>query len=117
MKKILYAEDEYSNRKLLELKLKKNNISCDLATDGHMALDLFNQNHYDLVILDLYMPGLNGDSVAEHIRKTHPNIPIIAITSDDEQIYRLKKIGFNEVLIKPIHKKESIDIIKEYLGM
>ena len=51
-KKVLYAEDEFTNRKLLEIKLKNFGISTDLAQDGLKAIELFKENTYDLVILD-----------------------------------------------------------------
>ena len=90
-KRVLYAEDEFTNRKLLEIKLKNHGISCDLAQDGLKAVELFTQNKYDLVILDQYMPGLNGDQVARKIREINPDIPLIAITSDDGEIQTLNE--------------------------
>ena len=114
-KKVLYAEDEFTNRKLLEIKLKNFGISCDLAQDGLKAVELFKQNKYDLVILDQYMPGLNGDQVARKIREINPDVPLIAITSDDGEIQRLNQAGFNEVFIKPLRGQHYIDAIKSYL--
>ncbi|WP_319478667.1 response regulator [Marispirochaeta aestuarii] len=114
-KRVLYAEDEFTNRKLLEMKLKNHGISCDLAHDGVQALELFQKNSYNLVILDQYMPGMNGDQVARRIRETHPELPLIAITSDDGEIERLNAAGFNEVFIKPLRGQHYIDSIKNYL--
>ncbi len=114
-KKVLYAEDELSNRALMEIKLKHLNIECDLAKNGQEALDLFNMNKYDLVLLDLYMPLLDGDKVAQKIREQDPEIPLIAITSDDDKENDLKAAGFNEVFIKPVHKQEYMEIIESYL--
>ena len=114
-KKVLYAEDEFTNRKLLEIKLKNFGISTDLAQDGLKAIELFKENTYDLVILDQYMPGMNGDQVARKIREMNPNVPLIAITSDDGEIQRLNEAGFNEVFIKPLRGQHYIDAIKSYL--
>lgn len=114
-KRVLYAEDEFTNRKLLEIKLKNHGISCDLAQDGLKALELFQKNEYDLIILDQYMPGLNGDQVARKIREQRPELPLIAITSDDGEIQRLNEAGFNEVFIKPLRGQHYIDSIKNYL--
>ncbi len=114
-KRVLYAEDEFTNRKLLEIKLKNHGISCDLAQDGLKAMELFQKNEYDLVILDQYMPGLNGDQVARKIKEQRPDLPLIAITSDDGEIQRLNEAGFNEVFIKPLRGQHYIDSIKNYL--
>ena len=114
-KRVLYAEDEFTNRKLLEIKLKNYGIACDLAQDGRRAIELFNRNEYDLIILDQYMPEMNGDQVAMRIRESHPDIPLIAITSDDGEIERLNAAGFNEVFIKPLRGQHYIDSIKNYL--
>ena len=114
-KRVLYAEDEFTNRKLLEIKLKNHGIACDLAQDGLKAMELFNSRQYDLVILDQYMPGMNGDQVARKIRESHPHLPLIAITSDDGEIQRLNEAGFNEVFIKPLRGQHYIDSIKNYL--
>ncbi|MBC8412442.1 response regulator [bacterium] len=115
IRKVLYAEDELSNRKIMQIKLKKMDIECDLAENGQAAIDMFKQNSYGLILLDLYMPIMDGDEAARHIRKIDPAIPIIAITSDDDRTNELKKCGFDHVFIKPIHDSKYMDIIKGYL--
>jgi CheY-like chemotaxis protein len=112
---VLYAEDEFTNRKLVEIHLQKSGIKCDLASDGLQALEKVREHQYDLIILDQYMPGLNGDELAERIRELYPQIPLIAITSDDAEIDNLKDAGFLEVFIKPLRGKDYIEVIKQYL--
>jgi len=113
--RVLYAEDEFTNRKLMEIQLRNSGISCDLAVDGIEALTLFKNGRYDLVILDQYMPGMNGDEVARAIREISPSTPLIAITSDDEEIENLRKAGFSEIFIKPLRGKNHIEKIRFYL--
>ena len=112
---VLYAEDEFTNRKLLEIQLGKSGISCDLASDGITAFQKFQENHYQVIILDQYMPGMNGDVLARRIREINNDIPIIAITSDDAEIENLRQAGFCEVFIKPLRNKEYIEVIRKYL--
>lgn len=114
-KRVLYAEDEFTNRKLLEIQLKNNGIECDLAVDGDQAEEMIAKYEYDLIILDQYMPSKNGDELARLIRENNPEVPLIAITSDDGEIDRLKKSGFNEVFIKPIRGTNYMETIKHYL--
>ncbi len=115
MAEILYAEDEFTNRRLIEIHLGKANIHCDLAADGTEAWEMISKNDYRLIILDQYMPGMNGDELARKIRETKPDIPLIAITSDDTEVSMLKAAGFSEVFIKPLRGKEYIDTIIRYL--
>lgn len=115
MKKILYAEDEFTNRKIVEMVCRKLNIICILAEDGLQALELFRKEIPDLVILDQYMPGFNGDIVAEKIRRENDQIPMIAITSDDEAVTLLEKSGFNRVLVKPVKSRDYESLLNTYL--
>lgn len=112
---ILYAEDEFTNRKLLEIQLGKAGLSCDLAADGLQALQKVQDNDYAVVILDQYMPGMNGDDLAREIMKTKPELPLLAITSDDSEAGHLRSSGFREVFIKPLRGTDYIDIIKSYM--
>ncbi|MEM5947046.1 response regulator [Spirochaetia bacterium 38H-sp] len=115
MKKILYAEDEFTSRSILEAYMTKAGAKCCFATDGEAALKLFGENSFDLVILDQYMPIMSGDKVAAIIRESGSDIPILAITSDEGEIEKLKKAGITECFIKPLHKEDYLYIIEKYL--
>lgn len=115
MRKVLYAEDEYANRKLLEMLLEQRGVECDLAEDGVAALEMFYKNDYALVLLDHYMPGLSGGEVARRIREGGSSVPLIAITSDDSQIPALEEVGFDKVFLKPMRGPEYIHTIMSYL--
>lgn len=113
--RVLYAEDEYANRKLLQFQLNREGIECDTAIDGVQALAMFQKGEYSLVILDQYMPGMNGSEVAEKIRLTSPTIPLIAITSDDSQVPVLSRAGFDRIFLKPLRGDDYIAAIISYL--
>lgn len=112
---ILYAEDEFTNRKLLEIQLQRANLSCDLACNGEEAWEMFQKGNYRLIILDRYMPKMNGDELARKIKSVHPEIPLFAITSDDSDVKNLREAGFSEIFIKPLHGREYISLIRKYL--
>ena len=114
-KKVLYAEDELSNRRLLQLKLEKVGIDCDIAEDGVEAIERSKENKYDLIILDHYMPGMDGIEAASKIRELNPHIPLIAITSDDGLKQMLLDAGFDEIIIKPFHGNKIIELVGAYL--
>jgi CheY-like chemotaxis protein len=75
---------------------------------------LYADNEYDVVVLDQYMPELDGEDVAAEIRKFLTDVPLIAITSDDTLRNHLIDKGFNEVIVKPLRGYEAIDLIKTY---
>lgn len=113
--KLLFAEDEFTNRKLMEIKMQKAGIEYDVADNGQVALDMFKKGAYSVVILDQYMPGMNGSRVAKEIRKKNKDIPIIGITSDETQRSHMIAEGFTDVFIKPLRNQDYITTLKQYL--
>lgn len=113
--KILYAEDEPSNRELMHIKLINAGFSCDLAENGALTLKMFKKKNYNLIILDHYLPDMNSIEIYREIKKTNPDIPIICITSDDEMKTELLKSGYNAVFIKPIRGDNIITTINSLL--
>ena len=114
-KKILYAEDEFTNRKIMEIQCRKFGVSCSLAENGRKALERCGKETFDLVVLDQYMPGLNGDEVARELKKLHPDLPLVAITSDDSCIPRLKATGFDSVYVKPLRAEDYKRLLETFL--
>jgi len=92
--------------------LQKWNLSVDEAVNGLEAVELYNNNKYDLLLIDLEMPEMDGNEVVAYVRKIDQEIPIVAFTAavyDDMQADLLKK-GFTEFIPKPfrpedLHKK------------
>jgi len=114
--RILLAEDNRVNIKLATQVLAQLHAQYDVAEDGNKALELLCKNHYDLLLLDLHMPGKDGFEVAQAIRdpKSHvPNkrIPILALTADafEETRQRTLAVGMNDFLPKPFRIVELCD--------
>lgn len=114
-KLVLYAEDEITNRMLMEVKLKKAGIQCNVVESGEEALDLCRAKPFNIVILDYYMSGMNGLETANKIRKHLPDAIFIALTSDDSLKKELRAKGFSEVVVKPAHGNQMLEIIQKYL--
>ncbi len=115
MKRVLFADDEYTTRRIFELQLGRNGIQCDSASDGYEALTLYNEREYGVVILDQYMPGLSGIEVAKRIRQRDPEASLIAVTGDDSQVPVLQQAGFDQIFIKPLRGDDYISTIIGYL--
>ena len=114
-KAILYAEDEYTNRKIMEIQCHRFGVECVLEENGVSALERCRKRRFDMVVLDQYMPGLNGDDVARELRKSFPDLPLVAITSDDGCIPRLKESGFDVVFVKPLRAADYIELLETCL--
>ena len=101
-KRILIAEDERAIAKALELKLKNTGYEVDVATDGKNALDLVSQNKYDLLILDLVMPNVDGFQVLEELKNKGNKVPIIVASnlSQDGDFKKAKELGAKDYFIK-----------------
>lgn len=104
-----------ASRKLLQIKLEQAGIVCDAVENGVLALQMFKKYAYDVVVLDQYMPQMDGEQVAAAIRRTAKEIPLIAITSDDTLKPQLQAAGFNQIIVKPLRGDEAIKIIQMYL--
>lgn len=112
---VLYAEDDFANRKLLELQLRKVGIGCVAVEDGLAAVEELKLRPFPLVILDINMPGLSGTDTLATIRSLNPHQKVIALTSDDSLTSQLLDKGFDAVVIKPVLDDFLIRTVKSCL--
>jgi signal transduction histidine kinase/CheY-like chemotaxis protein len=118
--KILIVEDNAVNQRLIQKLLSKYGYRFDLAENGKIALDKIKNGDFDLVLMDLQMPEMDGITATEAIRrladKSKRNIPIIALTanalSDDKE--RCLAAGMNGFLTKPIRNEELRNTLSEF---
>lgn len=101
-KNILIIEDDPKIRRYLELELVHEGYKVDLAEDGQIGLQLFRENNYSLILLDLMLPQMSGEDVCKVIR-TESNIPIIVLTAKDEIFSKitLLDLGADDYITKP----------------
>lgn len=102
-KRILIVEDNKINQMITHKILAKHGVVCDLADSGEIALEKTKTTKYDLILMDIHMPGISGIKATKEIRKTDLQTPIIALTAValDEDIQFLLNKGFNDVIPKP----------------
>ncbi len=106
--KILLVEDEKHIADALVFNLELQQYKADLAETGEQALELYEDNQYDLIVLDVMLPGIDGFEVARTIRKKDGRIPILmltALSADEDRIAGLET-GVDDYLIKPFVLKE-----------
>lgn len=120
MNKVLIIEDENVTAETVKEALAMEDISADIASDGKSGLEKFNLNNYDLVLLDLKMPGMSGEEVLTEIRKQDPFVDVIVYTnySDFADIKKLTNIGIDGYINKgpKADLKELLDAIKSKLA-
>ncbi|MCR4792798.1 MAG: response regulator transcription factor [Lachnospiraceae bacterium] len=108
--RVLLAEDEKSMSKALTVILTRNNYSVDAVYNGQDALDYITGGDYDLAILDVMMPGLDGFEVLKRIRAKGVQIPVMMLTAKsqvDDKVEGLD-LGANDYLTKPFDGKELL---------
>lgn len=106
--KILYVEDEKYMARAVAQILRKNNYSVDLAYDGESGLDLAATGVYDIVILDIMLPKLDGIGVLREMRKRSALTPVILLTAKSETEDKVKGLdsGADDYLAKPFQTEE-----------
>jgi PAS domain S-box-containing protein len=117
--RILLAEDSADNRLLIEAYLRKTPYSLDYAEDGKVAIDKFVYGKYDLVLMDLQMPVIDGYAAAEAIRRWEhehgvPRTPILALTASalDDAVRKSLACGCDAHLAKPVKKAALLHAIR-----
>ena len=101
--RVLVVEDERDLNNIITKYLKKNNFNVDNVFDGEEALDYLNSTEYDLVILDIMMPKINGYEVLKTMRKENNDTPVLMLTAKDGIDDKVKglDLGADDYLIKP----------------
>ncbi|MDP3679796.1 MAG: ATP-binding protein [Flavobacterium sp.] len=116
-KKILLVEDNKINQMITQKMLDNKGIICEIIDNGEEAIDLLKTNTFDLVLMDVHLPGINGTIATETIRTFDKVTPIIALTaiSLHENREMLLSFGMNEVITKPFVPEEFYSVIAEYI--
>jgi CheY-like chemotaxis protein len=117
MKKILVAEDNDSNYVLMTYLLRKD-FEFERAKNGQMAVDMVEGGCYDLVLMDIKMPVMDGLQATRLIKEKHPELPIVALTANafDSDRAMADAAGCSGFLSKPVNRDECMALIKKLIG-
>lgn len=115
MLKILIAEDEEPIANLIRMNLKKAGYECECALDGEKAADRMEKGHYDLLLLDIMLPKINGYELMEYARTL--GLPVIFITAMDSTDSKVKglKMGAEDYIAKPFEIVELLARVEAVL--
>jgi CheY-like chemotaxis protein len=117
--KVLIVDDIFTNRLLLAEVLRSLDIEFDQAENGKEAIDAFEKIHYDLILMDIEMPVMNGLETTKFIREEMPHpknrVIIVALTAHNPQLFfeDFQDVGFDQLLTKPY----SLDKLSELLNV
>jgi CheY-like chemotaxis protein len=121
--RILVVDDNQINREITRYILQKSGYHVDIAENGEKAVQAVQNSHYQLIVMDIQMPDMDGFEAVKIIRqhldmKEKSSIPIVALTAHATEEYRQKcfERGIDEFLTKPINKKELLDVVEKMIN-
>jgi CheY-like chemotaxis protein len=115
---VLLIEDNKINQMITQKMLEKKGISCVILESGEEAIENAKNNQYDLILMDVHLPGISGTEATAAIRSFDTKTPIIALTaiSLNENKETLLSFGMNEVITKPFEPDFFYEVIHSYLA-
>ncbi|MDB4299188.1 ATP-binding protein, partial [Flavobacteriaceae bacterium] len=118
-KNVLVVEDNKINQMITKKILEKNKMICQVADNGTDAVQLVKENDFDVVLMDIHMPGISGIEATQKIRGFNKALPIIALTAVtiDENLDEFFRVGFNEIIPKPFKPEEFFEKIHDTLKL
>ena len=116
-KKVLIVEDHDISYKYLQEILSPYKPEISWAVNGKAAVDLVRNNHFDIVLMDVNLPEMDGIAATREIRKIRPELPILVQTAHamESELSRIRTSGCDDVISKPINVKEFIEKLVKYL--
>ena len=111
--RILIVEDNKINQVVTKKILESNNFKCTIVDDGYAAINLLETDKFDIVLMDINMPIINGFETTKLIRNKGITIPIVALTAFDKQeiTEQVLSSGMNDIIVKPFEQAKLFQII------
>lgn len=115
---VLVVEDNKVNQIVTQKILEKNKLKCTIAIDGYHALEILKTSKFDIILMDIHMPGINGFETTEKIHELGISTPIIALTASDKYEIEgdISKYKMNDILVKPFEFIDLQNLIIKYIN-
>lgn len=114
---ILVVEDHYINQAVIQTLLEKLGIQFSIVGTGEEGVEYTRSHPVDLVLMDLNLPGIQGDEATAQIKTIRPELPVVALTADViTKPTSLREKGMDDVLTKPINKGEIVRVLNHFLA-
>jgi CheY-like chemotaxis protein len=113
--RLLLAEDFDDNQILISRGLRHLGADVDVVSDGREAVDRALKRDYDVILMDIQMPGMDGIEATRILREKHYETPIIALTAHamKEEKERILSCGFDDYVVKPLDRKALVHAIRK----
>ncbi|MDH4071216.1 MAG: response regulator [Ignavibacteria bacterium] len=117
-KRLLVVDDEDALRTVLCSELKSEGFAVQDASDGDEAIDILERDEFDLVLLDIKMPKVNGFDVLKHVKEKHPSTKVVMLTgfADLKNAIESKKLGAEDFVSKPYDLVDLLTTIERVLS-
>jgi CheY-like chemotaxis protein len=112
MKRILVIEDSVEFREYVAEILRLCGFALDEAPDAERAIVLAHQAHPDLILCDLHLPGTDGYSVVQTIRRHEGRVPFVVLSADAEEAERSIELGAEAYIVKPIAVNDLVNLVR-----
>jgi signal transduction histidine kinase len=115
--KVLLVEDNQINQAVMLAIFKSLDISITIAGTGEEAIEIAKNRHFDLIFMDIHLPGIDGRQASEKIKYTHPNISIVALSADAFNQHNVTDDNkfWDEYLCKPIEKEKLVQTLNRFI--
>ena len=106
--KILVVEDNKINQMITKKILTKMELKCDIVDNGEEAVDMIKNNKYDIVLMDIHMPGISGIEATKIVRTFDKELTIFALTAVtiEDKMHEFEEAGFTDIIPKPFKQEE-----------
>ena len=116
--RVLVVEDHYINQVVIQTLLEKLGVAHAIVSTGEEGVKYVNANPVDLVLMDLNLPGIQGDEATAQIKSIKPELPVIALTADAiTKPASLYEKGLDDVLTKPVDSNELVRVLNQFLAV
>lgn len=116
--KVLVVEDHYINQVVIQTLFEKLGVAHAIVSTGEEGVKYVNANPVDLVLMDLNLPGIQGDEATAQIKSINPELPVIAVTADAiTKPASLYEKGLDDVLTKPVDSNELVRVLNQFLAV
>lgn len=117
--KVLLVEDNKINQAVMLAVFASLAMPITIASSGEEAIEIANNRHFDLIFMDIHLPGIDGRQASKQIKHVHPNIPIVALSADafNQHKFDENDTVWNEYLCKPLEKEKLVQALNRFIPL
>jgi len=117
--KVLLVEDNKINQAVMLAVFASLAMPITIASSGEETIEIANNRHFDLIFMDIHLPGIDGRQASKQIKHVHPNIPIVALSADafNQHKFDENDTVWNEYLCKPLEKEKLVQALNRFIPL